>query len=48
MREEIEIEREIDREILRGKALSVQEKHAASADFYCTAYFLLSLFVVNT
>ena len=32
-------EREREREVLRGKALSVQEKHAASADFVLHSLF---------
>ena len=37
-----EREREKDKRerFLRGKALSVQEKHAASADFHCMAYIV--------
>ena len=33
-------ERDKRERFLRGKALSVQEKHAASADFHCMAYIV--------
>ena len=35
-----ERERDKRERFLRGKALSVQEKHAASADFHCMAYIV--------